>query len=445
MFANVTGTSFGLGLATALDSLGSQAYGAKQYSLVGLYTQRGMMISTAVCIPIIIIWSYTKEFLELVGVAPHIAVLSGEWVSYLRFACWPNFMYYMLARFQQCQGIVWITTASSVICVLSNLALTPALIYSANLGYKGAAIAQALTYWVLFLSVVFFGCARCLWVKRIRNRAIVVSDSQTLGAHEPLDIEDTWVDPMASWPSPFRLAVFRGWPEFLKLGIPGAASLFVEWGSYEITSMVAASLGETPLAVHALFATTATLNYAAPLGLSTAGSILIGQFLGAGSPDRARQLTVLCVACTAVYGIASGFLLLALRVPYAMMFTSESGVIDGASVNMWVLIPYFITDHIKCTFMAVLRSCGRPQIAFYLSIFACWAVGFPVIYLLVFEPLQLGLVGIWTGMSAAWGTCGVTFGFVIWRTNWQIEADNARERNQKGLESGREQSPLIGH
>jgi MATE family multidrug resistance protein len=41
MFTAVTGLSIGLGMATALDTLASQAAGAGQPHLIGTYIQRG--------------------------------------------------------------------------------------------------------------------------------------------------------------------------------------------------------------------------------------------------------------------------------------------------------------------------------------------------------------------------------------------------------------------
>jgi MATE family multidrug resistance protein len=43
MMCNVTGYSVIYGMGTALDSMLSQAYGAKSYRMVGLYAQRAMV------------------------------------------------------------------------------------------------------------------------------------------------------------------------------------------------------------------------------------------------------------------------------------------------------------------------------------------------------------------------------------------------------------------
>ena len=40
--------------------------------------------------------------------------------------------------------------------------------------------------------------------------------------------EDSDLDPEDNWP-PWGPEVFQEWGQFLRLGIPGAASLFIEW------------------------------------------------------------------------------------------------------------------------------------------------------------------------------------------------------------------------
>ena len=52
----VVGFSLAYGLCSALDTLISQAYGAKAYHLTGLYAQRAAVILTISSIPVAILW-----------------------------------------------------------------------------------------------------------------------------------------------------------------------------------------------------------------------------------------------------------------------------------------------------------------------------------------------------------------------------------------------------
>lgn len=48
-------------------------------------------------------------------------------------------------------------------------------------------------------------------------------------------------------------SLFQDWHLILSMGIPGALSLFVEWGSFELAASLAGTLGTIPLAVHAIY------------------------------------------------------------------------------------------------------------------------------------------------------------------------------------------------
>ena len=60
LFLNIYITSLGFslayGLCSALDTLISQAYGAKAYRLTGLYAQRAAVILTLSSIPVAALW-----------------------------------------------------------------------------------------------------------------------------------------------------------------------------------------------------------------------------------------------------------------------------------------------------------------------------------------------------------------------------------------------------
>jgi Na+-driven multidrug efflux pump len=78
MICNITGIAIGTGLLSALDTLCSTAYGAKQFKLVGLQTQRGLIIITIASLFVAMIWLHTFPILLYVGIDREIATLSHE-------------------------------------------------------------------------------------------------------------------------------------------------------------------------------------------------------------------------------------------------------------------------------------------------------------------------------------------------------------------------------
>jgi MATE family multidrug resistance protein len=77
MFTAVTGLSLGLGMATALDTLASQASGAGQPYLIGTYIQRGVLLLSIIFIPIAIINWNAAAFLIWAGQPHDIAEAAG--------------------------------------------------------------------------------------------------------------------------------------------------------------------------------------------------------------------------------------------------------------------------------------------------------------------------------------------------------------------------------
>ena len=69
MYSNITGLSIGFGITLGLSTLCSQAYGAKNYFLVGVWAQRGALMLTFIMCPVIIslwIWASAPVF-KLIG------------------------------------------------------------------------------------------------------------------------------------------------------------------------------------------------------------------------------------------------------------------------------------------------------------------------------------------------------------------------------------------
>jgi MATE family multidrug resistance protein len=52
-------------MSNTLDTFCGQAYGAQQYHMVGIYTQRAMLVSTLVSMPLSIIWAYIEPILVI--------------------------------------------------------------------------------------------------------------------------------------------------------------------------------------------------------------------------------------------------------------------------------------------------------------------------------------------------------------------------------------------
>ena len=128
-----------------------------------------------------------------------------------------------------------------------------------------------------------------------------------------------------------------------------------------------------------------------------------------------------------------------LRPYWGAMYTDELDVQDMINQSLPIMLLYVTVDSTKCITLNILRSIGRPGITVIGNIVSCIFIMLPLGYLLSLR-LNLGLVGLWLAMSIAWLVATLVYLYIVVCTDWQQQADLARERNESA--SGRVVVPL---
>ena len=135
-------------MATALDTLCGQAFGAGQHGLLGAYKQRAMVVLALACVPIVALWANAARILVLLGQDRAIAAVAGEFARWLI----PALLVYVLVlchvRFLQAQSLVLPIAAGSGAAVLCHVPVCWALVYKTGMGTNGAALSNAISYGV---------------------------------------------------------------------------------------------------------------------------------------------------------------------------------------------------------------------------------------------------------------------------------------------------------
>lgn len=228
-------------------------------------------------------------------------------------------------------------------------------------------------------------------------------------------------------------AAFTGWREYLQLGIPSAAMLFVEWGSYEATSLVAGHLGTEPLAVHTILATTASLAFMPILGFGIAVAIRIGNKMGERKPQEALLSFKVTLCVWLCYVVIWGACVLMLRGVWGHVFTDDPSVLTGIHDILWILAIYTIFDAGQCIVCGAMRGLGRPGLAASANVAAYVVIGLPCSYAIA-VPGGLGVLGIWVGY------CIAVFAAFILLMAWARWLDWSKESERAFLRATSEHS-----
>lgn len=158
-------------MASALETLCGQAYGAEQYQKIGAYTYSAIISLLLACIPISFLWLFMDKILIFMGQDHAIAVEACRYSVWLIASTFPYAILQSLMRYLQMQSMMLPLLLSSVASLCFHVPLSWVLIFKLHLGSGGAALAIGLSYWFnVVLLLVYVKCSSsceksrgCLW------------------------------------------------------------------------------------------------------------------------------------------------------------------------------------------------------------------------------------------------------------------------------------------
>lgn len=145
-----------MGMASALDTLCGQSYGAKQYHMLGIHMQRAMLILLLVSIPLALIWASTGPILMAMGQDQDISTEAQFYALFMIPSLFAYALLQPLVRFLQAQNIVFPMMLSSGITTLLHLFVCWILVFKSGLGNRGAALANSISYWINVVLLVLY-------------------------------------------------------------------------------------------------------------------------------------------------------------------------------------------------------------------------------------------------------------------------------------------------
>ncbi|CAN7006862.1 unnamed protein product [Brassica rapa subsp. trilocularis] len=410
-FASVTGFSFLMGTASALDTVCGQSYGAKMYGMLGIQMQRAMFVLTLYSIPLSIVWANTEHFLVFFGLDKSIAYLSG---SYAKFMIPSIFAYGLLQcinRFLQAQNNVFPVVLCSGVTTCLHVILCWVLVLKSGLGFRGAAVANSISYW---LNVILLAC----YVK--------FSPSCSL----------TWTG--------FSKEALRDIIPFMKLAIPSALMVCLEMWSFELLVLSSGLLPNPVLetSVLSICLNTSGTIWMIPFGLGGAASTRVSNELGAGNAKVAKRAVRVVLSIAILESTLVGSVMILIRKIWGFAYSSDPKVVTYVASMMPILAIGHLLDSVQSIFSGVARGCGWQKIGAFVNLGSYYFVGVPLGLLLGFH-FHLGGRGLWLGIICALVIQGASLSVITFFTNWEEEVKKATSRAEGAKDHAAENEPII--
>ncbi|KAJ7943067.1 Protein DETOXIFICATION [Quillaja saponaria] len=385
-----------LGMASALETLCGQAYGAQQYQKLGTKTYTAIFSLILVCLPLSLIWIFMGKILVFIGLDPLISHEAGQFIILLVPALFAYAILEPLVRYFQMQSLIFPMLLSSFATLCFHIPVCWALVFKSGLNNLGAALAISISNW---LGVILLG----LYMR--------------------------YSSACAKTRAPISMELFHGIGEFFRYAVPAAAMICLEWWSFELLILLSGLLPNPELetSVLSVCLTTISTLYAIPYGLGAAASTRVSNELGAGNPSAARVVVFAVMFMAVMETTVVSAILFTIRNVYGYTFSNEKEVVDYVTVMAPLLCLSVIVDSLQGVLSGIARGCGWQQIGAYVNLGAFYLCGIPVAAILGFW-VQMRGQGLWLGILVGALVQTVLLSIVTSCTNWKQQVSKARQR-----------------
>ncbi|KAG6810492.1 hypothetical protein H0H92_011618 [Tricholoma furcatifolium] len=267
--ANVTAFTIMLGFAAALDTMLPSAWTSSQPQLVGLWSQRMLVLMWSLLIPILILWFNVEPVFLLFKQDPEVAQLTAQYLRWLSLGL-PAYAFNCVSRrYFQSQGYFAVPTFIIAMVAPVNVALNYLLVWGPKelqIGFIGAPVATAISFNLVSILFVAYGM---LFL------------------------------PSTAW-HPLSMRMLTNLRKLFILGAGGALQLAAEWFTYEILALEATILGPTSLASQSVLQAISSMLFQVFHAVSIVTSVRIGNLLGEAKAKRAKVVAETSIMMTLV-------------------------------------------------------------------------------------------------------------------------------------------------
>ncbi len=403
---------FGMGVLLGLDTLVSQAYGARDIRDCHRWLFDGVTLAMVMTVPVMALGLLLLWALPSLGFHPDVLPLLQSYFSVIIWSTPFLLGYAAFRRYLQGMHIVTPVMFALVSANLINAGANWVLIHGHHgfprLGVAGSAWATLISrgYMLGVLIVAVW------WYDRRRVSAHASLPAEALSAFarsataRPRRSSESGVGAKVGlWHVPRVIDRARLWI-LLKLGFPAAAQVTAEVGVFAVATALAGTLDPISSASHQIALNLAGVAFMIPLGLGSAGAVTVGHAVGAGDRARASASGWMAIALGGGFMFASG--LLFFTVPHVLigLFTKDAAVLSVGTSLLRLAAVFQLFDGLQGVITGTLRGLGDTRTPMVVNLAAHWLLGLPVSYTLCFV-LGWGVWGLWIGLSLGLIVTGV--------------------------------------
>ncbi|XP_043719242.1 protein DETOXIFICATION 20-like [Telopea speciosissima] len=393
VFQILTRFSFGIlmGMSSGLETLCGQAYGAKQYQMLGIYLQRSWLVESGFFLLLILpVFIFSAPILKLIGQTEEISEMANIISLWYIPIIFSYVFLYTIQMYLQAQSKNIIITWLSAITLIFHAFCTWILVEKMGLGIAGVMISMNIVSWIPIVGQLIFifygGCP------------------------------ETWTG--------FSMHAFSDlWPVF-KLSLSSGVMLCLElWYS----SILILFTGNTKNAEVTIDALSICLNINGlemmlSFGFLAAASVRVSNELGRGNAKAAKFAIKVVLVTSMLVEAVLWVSVLVFRYKVSYIFSSSVEVAKEFSDLSIMLTFILILNSIQPVLSGVAVGAGWQTKVAYINIICYYCIGLPL-GLLLYYVANLNLKGIWMGMIGGILIQTLVLLYYVYKTDWDNQVN----------------------
>jgi MATE family multidrug resistance protein len=360
----------GLGVSMAVTPLVAISVGADKHSDCGILFRQSLLVNLVIGLLLMILTVLGADMLKYLNQPVPVVRLAVTYMKILGYSIVPVMLFQTYKQFIEGLSIMrpamLLTLIANIVNAFGNWVLIYGKLGLPQMGLDGAG-------WSTFLSRLFMGVGLMFYV-------------MNLDYFKQYDVSFKF--------KRINIPVIK---KILGLGLPSAFQYIFEVGAFSFAVVMVGWLGTKQLAAHQIAINLASISFMATLGISSAGSIRVGNSVGKQDVKEVRRAGFTAILMGAGFMAFCGIIFVVFRGFLPSLYIDDKSVISIASTLLIIAAVFQISDGIQAVGIGILRGLTDVKGPTLITFVAYWILALPVGFYLGFT-LKMQVVGIWIGL-----------------------------------------------
>ncbi len=203
------------------------------------------------------------------------------------------------------------------------------------------------------------------------------------------------------------------WWRLIRIGAPASVTSMERPVSELVVLGLVTTFGDVTVTAYAISQRVQMLTNMTSMGLGQSSGIMVGQNLGAGKPERARQVVIWALLFAAVVSAVTGAALWIFSQQFLSIFIHDAAVMEIAVPWLRIVILAFMVMGTGMVFMQSYNTAGDTFMPMVVSLSSIWGVQVPFAIMLSGVGENWSLLGLTPPTIGSLGQYGIAWAMVI--------------------------------